>query len=74
ITFGNVVKSNLSHFWKHENASTDKNRFTVRNVKGNVVNKGYVSHDDSEATMDVEYAGSVAPQANIKMYYNKAAT
>lgn len=74
ITFGNVVKSNLFHFWKHENASTDKNRFTVRTVKGNTINKGYVTKDDSEATMDTEYAGSVAPQANIKMYYNKAAT
>lgn len=69
ISFGNVTTSDLTHFWKHENANDSKSRFNMVKVKGNVYKGGLDTGSDSEATMDAEYAGSVAPQANINMYY-----
>lgn len=71
ITFGGVHRSNILHFWKHENANSSSSRFTVKNVQGDMFNQQYVSPNDDEATMDVEYAGAVAPQANIRMYESK---
>ena len=71
ITFGGVRRSDVLHFWKHENASTASSRFTVKNVQGDIFNKDFLSPADDEATMDVEYAGSVAPQADVRMYESK---
>ncbi|WP_225423943.1 S53 family peptidase [Lentilactobacillus buchneri] len=68
IAFGNVVKSNVFHFWKSQGASTNKNRLSVESVPTSVFKNGFVSKDESETTMDAEYAGAVAPQANVKVY------
>lgn len=72
ISFEGIHKSNVFHFWKHEHASISPARYTVKNVQGNFFNPKMISNDSGEATMDVEYAGSVAPQANIRMYRQKS--
>lgn len=72
ISFEGIHKSNAFHFWKHENASISPARYTVKNVQGNFFDPKITSNDGGEATMDVEYAGSVAPQANIRMYRQKS--
>lgn len=70
IGFGAIKKSNAYNFWKHEHASTDMSRYTVKNVPSTMMASNMVSKNDAEATMDVEYAGSVAPQANIRLYWS----
>lgn len=72
ISFEGIHKSNAFHFWEHEHASISPARYTVKNVQGNFFNPKMISNDSGEATMDVEYAGSVAPQANIRMYRQKS--
>lgn len=69
IAFGNIKKSNAYHFWKHENASTDMHRLTTKVIPGDMYKGNLVSLDEGETTMDVEYAGSVAPQANVRIYW-----
>ncbi|GEP25301.1 S53 family peptidase [Lentilactobacillus diolivorans] len=73
VSFEEIHRSNVFHFWKHEHAGLSPDRFTVKNVQGSFFNPKMVSNDSMEATMDVEYAGSVAPQANIRMYREKSA-
>lgn len=73
ISFEGIHKSNAFHFWKHEHASVSLKRFSVKNVQGNYFIPKMSTNDSLEATMDVEYAGSVAPQANIRMYREKSA-
>lgn len=69
IAFGNIRKSNAYHFWKHENASTDMHRLTTKVIPGDMYKGNLVSLNEGETTMDVEYAGSVAPQANVRIYW-----
>ncbi|KRL20805.1 S53 family peptidase [Lentilactobacillus kisonensis] len=69
ISFGDLVKSNAFKFWQNQGASTRRNRLKVESVPGNLFKKGFISRDESETTMDVEYAGAVAPKANIKVYW-----
>lgn len=70
IAFGGMKKSDAYHFWKHENASTDMSRLTVKNVPNSILDPKLSGGNDAETNMDVEYAGSVAPQADIRMYWN----
>ncbi|GHP13245.1 aspartyl protease [Lentilactobacillus fungorum] len=69
ISFGNVVKANAFKFWQNQGASTRRNRLKVESVPGTLLRKDLVSRDEGETTMDVEYAGSVAPKANVKVYW-----
>jgi subtilase family serine protease len=68
IAFGNLRKTNAFHFWRHEKASTDPERLSIKRVTGPQTHPRLVSNDELETTMDTEYAGSVAPNANIKVY------
>lgn len=72
ITFGGAKRSDINHFWKHEGARTDNSRYLVRNVKGSLFDSSAVDNQNQEATMDIEYAGSVAPEARVKMYRVKS--
>lgn len=68
VSFGNVQTSDLTHFWRHEHVNASKSRFQMVKVLGDNYRKDIKSTSDGEATMDAEYAGSVAPEANIKMF------
>ncbi|WP_040472085.1 S53 family peptidase [Lentilactobacillus kisonensis] len=69
IAFGNIRKGNAYHFWKHEKANSNMNRFTVQDVPGTFFRPNLISRNEGETTMDVEYAGSVAPEANVRLYW-----
>lgn len=71
IAFAGVKRSNINHFWKHENAGTWKNRLVIKSVKTDHFVPAY-NRDDDEATMDTEYSGSVAKNANIRLYVAKS--
>ncbi|GHP13313.1 aspartyl protease [Lentilactobacillus fungorum] len=73
ITFGGVQSEPITHFWQHENASTAAGRLSIKVVQDNIFNSDETDLNNNEATMDVEYAGSVAPEANIRLYQNKSA-
>lgn len=68
IGFGGVQNSNLTYFWKNQNASADIKRLSTCNVEGPVYKDNSVDNNDIETTMDLEYAGSVAPKANLRLY------
>lgn len=69
IAFGNFRYANAIHFWKTQQANANVTRLSTKKVTGPVYQKGIpVAKDESETTMDVEYAGSVAPQSNIRVY------
>lgn len=69
IAFEGFQKSDIFKFWKHEKADTNPHRLSVKNVSGDLYSPKLVNTNDSiETAMDVEYAGSVAPQANIKVF------
>lgn len=70
IALGTLHKSNAFHFWKHEGASTNPHRLSIERVKSSLNHhRNWISYDEGETTLDTEYAGSVAPQANIKIYW-----
>ncbi len=70
IAFGGIKPSNAINFWHHEHASTDSKRLKCIRVPVNrwYDPKKWTSNDDYETVMDVEYAGSVAPQSNVRVY------
>lgn len=70
MTFGDLKASNAYHFWKHEKADTNMKRLTTKKISNTILSPKLVGGNSGEATMDVEYAGSVAPQANIRVYAN----
>mgnify|MGYP000620123126 FL=1 len=70
MTFGDLKASNAYHFWKHEKADTNMKRLTTKKIPNTILSPKLVGGNSGEATMDVEYAGSVAPQANIRVYAN----
>ncbi|MFD1126045.1 protease pro-enzyme activation domain-containing protein [Lentilactobacillus raoultii] len=71
IAFGTLVKSNAFKFWQHQGAGTNHDRLKVESVPGSTFKKGYISRDEAETTMDVEYAGALAPKANVKVYWEQ---
>lgn len=73
IVFEGFHLNDVYHFWKHENVSTDSSRLSVKDVVGNVYNTKYGnSADGLESVMDIEYAGSIAPQAKIRVFHVKS--
>ncbi|MEE8824693.1 MAG: S53 family peptidase [Lentilactobacillus sunkii] len=73
IAFEGFHRADVFHFWKHENVSIDANRLSTKYVTGNLYNtKLKSSEDSSESVMDVEYAGSIAPQAKVRVFRVKS--
>lgn len=72
IAFGGINWQDVSHFWKHEKVNTNKSRYTVKRVNSGLFDPSLVDEGEEEAEMDVEYAGSVAPKANIRLYRVKS--
>lgn len=70
IAFGGIKRSNIYHFWKHEKVNVNKKRLSIKTVNASKAVVGF-NPDDSESTMDVEYAGSVAKDANVRVYLAK---
>lgn len=75
IGLGGVQRSNVLHFWNHEGASTNPSRLSVKQVPSDMVvyAKQLIQSNSMETTMDAEYAGSVAPQANVRIYWSESA-
>jgi subtilase family serine protease len=66
ICFGDLKRENAIHFWRSEHVNSDSQRLSVKRTF-NTPRKNNDPNED-ETTMDVEYAGLVAPQSNIKVY------
>ena len=69
IAFENIKKSNAFSFWKHEHANINKKRLKVEKISSPMYNSRNTVQDSDETTVDAEYSGSVAPKANVKIYY-----
>ncbi|KRM39122.1 S53 family peptidase [Lentilactobacillus parafarraginis] len=68
IAFEGVEKQNVLKFWQHEKAATNHNRLQIKNVRSPFYEPKKTVRSSSETTMDTEYAGSIAPKANVKVY------
>ncbi len=71
IALEGARESNIYHFWHHEKVSTRRKRLTVQPILSPLYNTRDSESDSDETTMDAEYAGSVAPDANVKIYLVK---
>ncbi|MFT8400679.1 MAG: S53 family peptidase [Lentilactobacillus diolivorans] len=68
IAFENVRKANIFRFWRHEKVATNPSRLQIKNVFSPPYCPSEDIQNSDETTMDAEYAGSVAPDANVKIY------
>lgn len=68
IAFENIRKANVFHFWRHEKVATNPGRLQIKNISSPRYCPGDVFQNSDEVTMDAEYAGSVAPRADVKVY------
>lgn len=67
ISFGKVVKSDITDFWSAEGISSSASRISVKAIGGDNV-WGNVDPGNGETALDVEQAGSIAPKAKIRVY------
>ncbi|EEI72618.1 MAG: S53 family peptidase [Lentilactobacillus diolivorans] len=68
IAFEGLRKSNVFHFWKHEKVDTNSGRLMIKQVASPLYRPKDVVRSSDETTMDAEYAGSVAPKSNVRVY------
>lgn len=69
VSFAGFDKANAEHFWKAEHIATKPNRISIKNIASPSVQATNDKTSQFETTVDVEQAGAVAPQANIRLYH-----
>ncbi|MCI1923674.1 MAG: S53 family peptidase [Lentilactobacillus buchneri] len=68
IAFEGFQKANVFRFWSHEKVATNAGRLGVKQIVSPLYRPQDVVRNSDETTMDAEYAGSVAPKSNVKVY------
>lgn len=67
ISFSKVNKGDITHFWSAEGINAAASRISVKSTGGMNV-WGDVDPGNEETSLDVEQAGAIAPQANVRVY------